>query len=192
MTQRLLTALLLGALAVPAQAAQEGAGMSPFAGNVGNALWTLIIFLIVVFVLGKFAWGPVLGLLKEREELIHKSLSDAEKARHELERLNRESAQLIAQARTEADSILSRSRADAERAREEIRAQAKIQADTMVKNAERDIQLETARALQQIRGEAVDLSVMIASKLIGRNLTRADNERLIESALQEVKDNRRH
>jgi F-type H+-transporting ATPase subunit b len=67
-----------------------------------------------------------------------------------------------------------------------MRQKARLEADAIVKNAERQIQLETARALQQIRTEAVDLSVMIASKLIQRNLTKEDNERLIEEALKQV------
>ena len=89
-------------------------------------------------------------------------------------------------ARAEAASLVEEARRDSERLREELRSKAKAEADTILKNAERQIQLETGRALVQIRTEAVDLSVMIASKLIGRNLTRADNERLIEDALKQV------
>src|SRR5581483_7520896 len=89
-------------------------------------------------------------------------------------------------ARAEADSIISQSRLDAERLREEMRQKAKAEAETIVRSAERQIQLETARALQQIRHEAADLSVMIASKLIQRNLSKEDNERLIEDTLREV------
>ena len=81
---------------------------------------------------------------------------------------------------------MTQSRGDAERLREEMKQKARAEADTIVKNAERQIQLETGRAIQQIRREAVDLSVMIASKLIQRNLTKEDNERLIEEALKQV------
>jgi F-type H+-transporting ATPase subunit b len=70
--------------------------------------------------------------------------------------------------------------------REEIRQKARSEADLIVKNAERQIQLETSRAIEQIRHEAVDLSVMIASKIIQRNLTKEDNERLIDEALRQV------
>ena len=81
MSQRLLTVLFIALTALPLQAAEEGGGLSPFAGNFGNALWTLGIFLVVVIVLGKFAWGPVLSLLQEREAFIHKSLADAKRER---------------------------------------------------------------------------------------------------------------
>jgi hypothetical protein len=82
--KKLLTVVLLALAAIPLQAAEE-APLSPFAGNVGNAVWTLAIFVIVVVVLGKFAWGPILSLLKQREDFIHKSLSDAKHDRDEAE-----------------------------------------------------------------------------------------------------------
>src|SRR6185436_575105 len=102
-----------------------------------------------------------------------------------------ESSQIMRQARVEAEAIISASRGDAERLREEMRQKAKAEADGLVKNAERQIQLETDRALQQIRHEAIDLSVMIASKILQRNLTKEDNERLIDEALKQV-ETRRH
>ena len=107
------------------------------------------------------------------------------------ERLHEQSKQIIREARVEAESIVSKSRADAERVRAEMKDKARAEADALVKNAERQIQLETTRALQQIRTEAVDLSVMIASKIIQRNLSKEDNERLIEEALKQV-EGRRH
>src|SRR5687768_17513236 len=152
----------------------------------GLFIWTIVTFLVLLTLLAKFAWRPLLQALEAREQTIRKSLDDAQRARQELERLNQESAQLIAQARVEADAIVSRSRADAERLKEDMRQQARTEAATIVRNAERQIQLETGRALEQLRHEAVDLSVMIASKLIGRNLSREDNERLIDDALRQV------
>ena len=93
---------------------------------------------------------------------------------------------MMRQARVEAENIVSASRADAERLRGELREKARAEADGIIKNAERQIQLETARALEQIRNEAADLSVAIASKLIQKNLTREDNERLIQDAMKQL------
>jgi F-type H+-transporting ATPase subunit b len=152
----------------------------------GLFIWTILTFLVLVALLGKFAWRPLLQALESRQESIRKSLDDAQKAKQELERLHAESAEIIRQSRVEADAIVTRSRGDAERLREEMKQKARAEADAIVKNAERQIQLETGRAIQQIRREAVDLSVMIASKLIQRNLTKEDNERLIEEALKQV------
>ena len=152
----------------------------------GLFIWTIVTFLVLLTLLAKFAWRPLLQALDTRQESIRKSLDDARQAKQDLERLHQESAQIIRQARVEADGIITRSRADAERLREEMKQKARAEADTIVKSAERQIQLETTRALQQIRTEAVDLSVMIASKIIQRNLSKEDNERLIDEALRQV------
>lgn len=152
----------------------------------GLFIWTILTFLVLLGLLAKFAWRPLLQALDSRQAAITKSLDDAQQARVELERLQRESAQIIREARVEAESIVSRSRSDAERLKEEMKQSARSEAATIVKNAERQIELETQRALQQIRHEAVDLSVMIASKLIQRNLSKEDNEKLIEEALKQV------
>jgi len=152
----------------------------------GLFIWTILTFLVLLGLLAKFAWRPLLQALETRQESIRQSLDDARQAKQDLERLHQESAQIIRQARVEADGIITRSRADAERLREEMKQKARAEADTIVKSAERQIQLETTRALQQIRTEAVDLSVMIASKIIQRNLSKEDNERLIDEALRQV------
>jgi F-type H+-transporting ATPase subunit b len=152
----------------------------------GLFIWTIVTFLVLLALLAKFAWRPLLQALEARQNAIRKSLDDAQAAQQELERLNRESAQIIAKARADADAIITQSRADGDRLREEIRQKARAEADHIVKNAERQIQLETTRALEQIRHEAVDLSVMIASKIIQRNLSKEDNARLIDDALRQV------
>lgn len=152
----------------------------------GLFVWTILTFLILVALLARFAWRPLLQALERRQATIAQSLEDAQRARHELERLQRESAQIMAQARAEAESMLARSRSDAEALREELKQKARTEAAAIVKNAERQIQLETARAVQQIRHEAVDLSVAIASKILRRQVTREDNEALIQEALKQV------
>jgi F-type H+-transporting ATPase subunit b len=152
----------------------------------GLFVWTILTFLILVALLARFAWRPLLQALERRQATIAQSLEDAQRARQELERLQRESAQIMAQARAEAESMLARSRSDAEALREELKQKARTEAAGIVKNAERQIQLETARAIQQIRHEAVDLSVAIASKILRRQVTREDNEALIQEALKQV------
>jgi len=189
MIQRLIATAILTLAALPAQAqehAPEAAALSPFAGNVGNAIWTLAIFLLVVIILGKFAWGPVLALLQERERFIHKSLADAKRDREEAEARLREYAAKIQTARAEAGAIVEEARRDAERLRDDLKQRARTEAETMIQNAERQISLQTQRAIQEIRREAVDLSVAIASKIIQRNLTKEDNQRLIDEAIRQV------
>jgi F-type H+-transporting ATPase subunit b len=188
--KKLLIVAVLALTALPIHAAEEGAALSPFAGDLGNAIWTLGIFVIVVIVLGKFAWGPVLGLLQQREEFIHRALADAKRDRDEAEARLKDYSAKLQSARAEAAAILDETRRDAERLREEVRQRARTEADNLLANAERQIQLQTSRALEQIRREAVDLSVMIASKIIQRNLTKEDNERLIDEALKQVENRR--
>ena len=157
----------------------------------GLFIWTIVTFLVLLALLAKFAWRPLLEALEKRQGEIRKSLDDAQRARHELEQIQRESQKILAAARTEAESILTSTRSDAERLREELKQKARTEAANMVKSAEKQIEMETARALQQIRQEAVDLSVAIASKLIRRNLTKEDNARLIDETIGQL-DTPRH
>lgn len=152
----------------------------------GLFIWTILTFLVLLGLLGKFAWRPLLQALERRQEMIRQSLDDAEQAKQELNRIQQTSADIITKAKAQADAIITSTRSDAAKLREELRQQAQTEAQTIAKNAERQIQLETERALAQIRQQAVDLSLMIASKLIRRNLTKADNEALIDEALKQV------
>jgi F-type H+-transporting ATPase subunit b len=156
----------------------------------GLYIWTILTFLVLLGLLAKFAWRPLLAALEARQESIRKSLDDARAAKQELERLNAESQKILAQARAEADAILSATRSDANRFRDELKQKAQAEAAGIVKNAERQIEQETARALQQIRTEAVDISVAIASKLLQRSVSRADNERLIEETFKQIEAQR--
>jgi F-type H+-transporting ATPase subunit b len=183
--KKLFTFLFLLFAAVPLSAAEEET-LSPFAGNVGNAVWTLLIFVLVVVILGKFAWSPVLSLLKQREEFIHKSLADAKRDRDEAETRLKDYAAKLQSSQAEASAIVERAHQDAERLREELRQRAKSESDAMIKKAEREIELQTAQAVRQIRQEAVDMSVTIASKLLQRNVTKEDNDKLIADALKEI------
>ena len=121
-----------------------------------------------------------------RQDAIRKSLDEARQAKQELERLNVESARILAQARTEAEGILTTTRSDAMKFREELKQQSRAEAGAIVKNAEKQIELEKTRALQEIRQEAVNLSVMIASKLLQRNVSKDDNLRLIEDTFKHI------
>jgi F-type H+-transporting ATPase subunit b len=152
----------------------------------GLFIWTIVVFLVLLALLRKFAWRPLLQALEARQQTIRQSLDDADRAKQELARLQQESAQIVREARVEAEAIVSRSRSDAERLKEEIRQKARADAESIIRTAERQIQLETQQALRQIREEAADLSVAIASKLIGRNLSKEDNQRLIEDALKQI------
>jgi F-type H+-transporting ATPase subunit b len=156
----------------------------------GLFIWTIFTFLLLLALLAKFAWKPLLAFLATREETIKTSLENAQTAKKELERLQQESAQIIRKAHGEAESIVSRSWSDAEKVREEMKQKAKSEADAIVKESQRQIELETGRALRQIRSEVADLSIAIASKVIQRNVSKEDNNRLIEDTLKQIESGR--
>ena len=154
----------------------------------GLFIWTIATFLLLLFLLSRFAWRPLLQALENRQQMIQKSLSDADQAKQELEQVQQESNRIVAKARADADAIVANSRADAAKLQEELRGKARAEADVIIKNAELQIQQQTDRSLSQIREEAVDLSLMIASKLIQRNLSKEDNDALIENALKQIQN----
>src|SRR3954447_11026594 len=156
----------------------------------GLYIWTIVVFLVLLALLAQFAWKPLLEALETRQESIRRSLDDAAKAKQELERLQVESQRILAAARSEAESIVARTRDDANRLRDDMRQKAQQEAAGIVKNAQKQIELETTRALQQIRHEAVDLSIAIASKLLQRNVSKEDNERLIEDTFKQLETQR--
>ena len=152
----------------------------------GLFLWTILTFLVLLVLLAKFAWKPLLALLDRREEMIRQSLDDAEKAKHELQRLQQESKESLSKARVEAQSILAKSRSEAEKLKGELRQEAKVQADSILRDAEKQIQVEMEKAIAGIKNEVVDLSLLVASKLIKKNLSKEDNQSLIEESLKQV------
>lgn len=152
----------------------------------GLFLWTILTFLVLLGLLAKFAWKPLLAALEKRQEMIRQSLDDAEKAKQELEQLQEKSKEILSKARAEAQSIVAKSRTEAQRLKTEIRDNAKAEANAILSNAEKQIQLETEKAVSQIRSDVADLSVLVASKLIGKNLSKEDDEALIEESLKQI------
>jgi len=152
----------------------------------GLFVWTILTFLLLVFVLAKFAWKPLLKMLQDREDMIRSSLEDAEKAKSELERLNEESEAIMAKARSEAQSILADGKAAAEKVKDGIIAKSKEQANKIREDAGNQIQVEKDKAISEIKEEAVNLTLSVAEKLIQKNLSDADNKSLIEESLKKV------
>jgi F-type H+-transporting ATPase subunit b len=152
----------------------------------GLAIWTIITFLVLLWLLAKFAWRPLLRALEARQATIKKSIDDAQQAKRELEELNKKSAQILKEAYAESETILSKSRAEAEKFREEMKQKARTDAEAIIREARTQIETETGRALRQIRGEIADMSVAIASKLIQRNFSKEDNSSLIEETMKQI------
>ncbi len=179
-----LVSFALMAAPVLAQEAEHGEGASnPFAGDIGNALWTLVIFGLVVFVLGKFAWGPILNALQARETFIREALETAKRDRDEAELRRKEYEDRLAQARAEASAIVDEGRRDAAAVKHRIEEDARSEADKMIERAKREIQIATESATKELYQLSTRLATDMAGKVIGRELTPQDHERLIAEAL---------
>ena len=152
----------------------------------GLFVWTIITFLLLLTVLAKFAWKPLLNILKEREDFIKSSLNDAEKAQQELARLNAEGEAIINRARGEAQSILAQGKAAATKLKDETLNDAKEKANMVIADAEKQIQVQKEKAIAEIKGEVVNLSLSVAEKLIKKNLSADDNKALIDESLTHV------
>lgn len=186
MIQRALTILISLAFAVPAFAAEAehgGGENNIFAGDVGNMVWTLVIFLLVVLVLGKFAWGPILSTLQARESFIHEALATAKRDRDEAEARLKEYEARLAQSRAEASAIVEEGRRDAVAVKHRIEEDARAEADKMIDRARREIQIATETATKELYQLSARLATEMAGKVIGRELTAQDHERLIAESL---------
>ncbi len=155
----------------------------------GLFIWTIITFLVLLWLLAKFAWKPLLALLEKREETIRNSLKDAEKAREELEASNKKTEELMVEAREEVQGIISAGRAVAEKLQDDLVKKAKEKADVLIAESKRQIQSEKDEALSEIKSEVVTLSLEIASKLIEKNLSDKDNREIIVKTLKNIHKN---
>ena len=153
----------------------------------GLFIWTILTFLILFFVLAKFAWKPLLAALESRENTIKSSLEDAEKAKTELEHLNAESEEIIAKARSEAQTIRVEAKSAAEKIKADVMVQAGEDAKKIRDEAEKQIQVEKDKAINEIRQEVVNLTMTVAEKVIKKNLSKEDNQSLIEDSIKHLK-----
>lgn len=192
MIQRALITLVSLALAAPAFAAEaaehgaEGGGNNIFAGDIGNAVWTLVIFLLVVFILGKYAWGPILDTLQTRETFIREALEKAKHDREEAEARLREYEERLAKSRAEATAIVDEGRRDAEVVKRRIEDEARQEADRTVERAKREIQIATDTATKELYTLAARLATDMAARVIRKELTPQDHERLIAESIAEL------
>jgi len=183
----LLRSLALSALlAVPALAQEEAPKANLLAPNLGLMAWTLIIFVILAFVLTKFAFGPITKSVEARERALEDAITSAQRDREEAARLLAEHRAALDASRGEAQKIIADARVAAERVRAELVEQAHAEQASMLERARQEIESEKARAVADLRREAVDLAIAGAGKVIERNLDQASNRQLVESFLASV------
>ena len=152
----------------------------------GLMIWTVIAFLITLFVLKKYAFGPIQQMIDERRERIRRSLEEADDARDEARRLLQEHRELIGQARGQAEHILTEARRVAEAQRQRVKDETEADRKRRLEETQRQIEAETQRALQQIRAEVAELTLVATAKVTGKVLDDSDHRRLIEDAIKEL------
>lgn len=154
--------------------------------NTGSILVQLVVFLILLALLRKYAYGPLMNVMKEREEHIHNEIEAAEKNHQDSIKLAEEQRELIKQSRVEAHQLIETAKKQAEEQKESIIATAKREAASIKESALKDIQREKELAIVTLQEQVASLSVQIASKVIEKELKEEDQTHLIQKYLEEV------
>ena len=154
--------------------------------GLGTIIWTSVAFLIVVFLLKKMAWGPILETLRERENEIDQSLQAAEEAKRQMEELKSDNEKLIKEARLERDQILKQAKEAKEAMISEAKAKAKEEADKLIANAKATIETEKKAALSELKNSVAGIALEIAEKVVRERLS--DDAKQVELVNSLVKD----
>lgn len=168
-----------------AQGGGEGGG-GLYDINTGLSFWTLVVFAILVFVLGKFAWGPILGAVEAREQGIQSALDEAASRNEEAARLLAEHKEQLADARRQANELIAEGKAAGDTVRRDIEEKAREEAQAIVERARAEIVRERDAAIDMLRKESVDLALAAASHLMHENLDQAKDRQLVERYLSEM------
>jgi F-type H+-transporting ATPase subunit b len=168
-----------------AEAAAEGGG-GMFDVNVGLTIWTIVVFLVLLVILGKFAWKPILDQARTREERIQGALDEAARLNAEAAALLEQHKAQLADARRQAQEIVNEGKTAGERVRKDIEEKARAEGQAMVERAKKEIEREKDAALDEIRKESVDLALAVASRLMKEKLDGEQDRKLVTGYLDEL------
>jgi F-type H+-transporting ATPase subunit b len=171
---------------VLAATSEEGGGSFLVTPNVGLMIWTLLAFGITLWILWKLAFPRIGEALDRRQKAIEESIDTAERTKVEADELLQEYRERLKEAREQADEIVARARKAGDNLESESKADALRQREELMEQTKRDIQQETNRAIQEIRNEVADLTVLATEKVTRKTLTDDDQRRLVEEALGEL------
>ncbi len=156
----------------------------------GLSIWTAITFLLLLVILSKFAWGPIVRMLDERERTIREAIEQAKRERAEAERMLSEQKASLAAAQREAAALAQSSKQEVEALRVELTARARKEADDLVASARKQIQEEKAKALSELRGQVADLAIDAARRLIQSSLDEKAQRELVEEYISQLPTDR--
>lgn len=171
------------ALLAQEHGAEEGASGSLFSVDLGLSLWTVVIFGGLLFILWKFAWGPILDAVNAREQTIRDDLEQAAREREEAERLLAEHKKQLAETHRKAQEILAEARQHGDELRREMEEKAREEGQRIMEGARREIEREKDRAMDEIRTESVDLALAAASKLLNERMDQEKDRELVRDYL---------
>ena len=160
-----------------------------FQAEPGLMIWTVISFTILLVLLWKVAYKPITRALKKREDTIRGSLEEANKTRESAETLLNDYKNQLAQAREEAQKIISEGKVMGENLKKEIIQKAHEESNQIVKRAQEDIEFQKEKALMELKERIADLTIMAASKVIEKTLDKKDHEQLIDEYISKVGEN---
>jgi len=184
---RIISAVLLLGTTMPAFASEGGGGAQTLlTPHIGTMFWTLVTFLIMVVILGRFAWKPMLGALDAREKAIQDSIDQARKNREDAEALVAEQRELLAEAHRQRSEATEQGRKEAERLKSEILDQANQQREQLLKQTEEQVRAELRQARSELRGFAADLAIGAAERLLARNLDGDMQRKLVDEYLADL------
>jgi F-type H+-transporting ATPase subunit b len=154
--------------------------------NPGLMVWTVATFVVLLFVLSKFAWKPLLQSLKDREDTIRRALEMAEKARADAAELLKQNERNLAKAEEEYRKIIREGKAFSEKLKEEIVAKAHQQAQREIQQAKEEIQRDVDAAKQQLRAEVADLAVLAAGKILDETMDAQKHKKIVDNFLNQL------
>jgi F-type H+-transporting ATPase subunit b len=158
--------------------------------EIGTIFWMSIVFLTLVIILGKFAWGPIMKSLKEREDTITDALKSAERAKEEMSKLQADNQKILAEARTERDLLLKEAREIKDKLIADAKGLASVEAAKLIENAKIAIESEKLSAINQIKAQVAELSVEIAEKILTKELSdKKSYDDVIGKSLENMKLN---
>ncbi len=180
-----IVAIVAAAAVSPAFAA-EGGNENIFSGNLGNAVWTLLIFGAVLVVLGKYAWGPLLDALQKREQFIRDALVEAKNDREDAQARLEEYDSKLHEARAEATAIVEEGRRDGEVVKARLEDEARQESQKMIERAKREIDVAKQTAIRELYSTSAQLATDMASRILRKELSAAEREKLVARSLDEL------
>ncbi len=177
---------MLNSLVILALASEGGSLIDV---NPGLIFWTAITFILLLLILKKLAWKPILSALSQREDAIKDSLEKAEKAKEEAQKILQENRASIAKAEEESKKIIEQSRAYADKLKEEMLKDSKVQAQKIIEDASSEIERKKEETFNELKTKVAEIAIQAAEKILSENLNKDSNKKLVDKYLDDITRN---